>query len=290
MKKVSNIGKSIRAKLLTNAMTHGVNYQVLLIRYIQERLLYRLSQSDQRHHFILKGGALLYAVKDLKSRPTLDLDFLGISIHNGRESILQAFREIISIPCPEDAVIFDPDSMTAKEITIHRGYQGLRIQLQAHLDTIKQLISMDIGFGDVITPGVQHLDYPLAVNGLPQAQILAYPLETVLAEKFEAMISLGEDNSRMKDFFDVYMILQAHAIHDSLLQEAIHQTFKNRKTAYSNPPALFSSTFSQSEKRALMWSQFLKKLQFNTPLTFSEVHDYICKRFEKLLPSRNIIE
>ncbi len=284
MKETNNIGKSIRTKLLNIAQGNGVNYQVLLIRYIQERLLYRLSQSTQRNHFVLKGGALLYAIQDLKARPTLDLDFLGQNIRNNKDVLLQAFREIALIPCPEDAVTFDPESLSAYEITVNRKYQGICIQITAHLDSIRQLISMDIGFGDIITPGAQNLDYPLALGNLPQASILAYSIETLLAEKFEAMISLGEDNSRMKDFFDVYTILHSFFINDSILKEAIYQTFQNRHTHYTETPTLFSDSFAESHKRELQWNNFLKKIQYNSRLSFFEVHRYICHRFRSLLP------
>ena len=261
MNKITNSGKSVRTRLLNNARENGLNYQLLLIRYIQERFLYRLSLSNLRNHFVLKGGALLYAIQNLKARPTLDLDFLGLGISNDKNSILNNFRQIASIPCPEDAVRFDLDSISADEITINREYQGIRVQLTAHLDTIRQLISIDIGFGDVITPEACTLDYPLAIEGLPHASVLAYSLETVLAEKFEAMISLGEDNSRMKDFFDVYTILQSHTISESVLAEAIRQTFENRKTTYSYPPAIFSASFPESGKRIVQWHNVSKKIQ-----------------------------
>lgn len=285
MKKISNYGKSVRAKLLNAAMSGDINYQMLLIRYIQERLLYRLSLSKYREHFVLKGGALLYAIQELEARPTLDLDFMGRNINREEETLLKAFREIAAINCPEDAVRFETDSMTATRITVNRQYHGIRIQLRAQLDTIRQSITLDIGFGDVITPNAQELNYPSAISGIPQATILAYSLESVLAEKFEAMITLGEDNSRMKDFFDVYIILKMGTINHSTLAEAIRQTFKNRNTRCSITPTVLSPDFPTSGHRLLQWTGFLRKIQYNHPLEFQDVHTYICQQLRALLPT-----
>lgn len=284
MKKISNYGKSVRTKLLNAAMASGLNYQVLLIRYMQERFLYRLSLSKYREHFVLKGGALLYAIQELEARPTLDLDFMGRGISRDEESLLKAFREIAAINCAEDAVSFETESMTATRIAVNRQYHGIRIQLRAHLDTIRQSITLDIGFGDVITPNARELDYPLAISGIPQATILAYSLESVLAEKFEAMITLGGDNSRMKDFFDVYIILKTGIINHSTLAEAIRQTFSNRNTHFSESPAVFSPDFPTSSHRLQQWHGFLGKIQYKQPLAFQDVHAYICQHFRTLLP------
>ena len=145
-----NYGKSVRAKLLNISKAEKLGYQLIVIRYIQERLLYRLSQSRFREKLFLKGGALLYAHEQFRARPTLDIDFLGDKISRDKEFVKMAFEEICAVSCPEDGVTFDTESISAEEITVNKEYHGIRLHVTARLDTIRQVISMDIGFGDVI--------------------------------------------------------------------------------------------------------------------------------------------
>lgn len=196
----ADYGKSVRARLLNLAQKEKYDYQLLLVRYIQERLLYRLSQSRFKHCFFLKGGALLYAYERLKARPTLDIDFLADRINRDKNYIKIVFQEICSLECQEDGVFFGTDTLEAKEITINKEYHGVSVTVIAHLDSIKQFISIDIGFGDVIVPKAMSLDYPMLLDEILEVNVMAYSLETVVAEKFQAMISLAGANSRMKDF------------------------------------------------------------------------------------------
>ena len=152
-----NFGKSIRTKLLNVARKENVFNQTILTRYFQERLLYRIS--------------------------TLDIDFLGNNISNEGSSIIAAFREICSVPYEEDGVIFDTEHITAQNITEFKDYHGIRLSVPVKMDTIAQVLTMDIGFGDVVTPSPIDLDYPVLLEHLPSANILAYSLETVIAEK-----------------------------------------------------------------------------------------------------------
>ena len=200
-KEIKNYGRSVKARLLTLSKESGIPYMTILVRYIQERLLYRVAQSEYRANFFLKGGALLYAFNQEKARPTKDIDFLGTHINNDGEYIKSIFAQIAAVPCNEDGIIFDSDSIEVEDITQDKEYHGLRLTIMASMDSVRQRISMDIGFGDVVTPGPQDLDYPLLLENVPGVSILAYSLETVVAEKFEAMISISVNNSRMKDFF-----------------------------------------------------------------------------------------
>jgi len=227
-----DIAKSIKAKLLNLARKEQLDYQLLVIRYLYERLLYRLSVSDYREKFYLKGGALLYAFEKEFPRPTLDIDFLGVKVKNDAEIIKNAFKEICSLPCDEDGVSFDTDTITTEEITENRVYMGIRISLTAHLDTVRQVMKMDIGFGDVVVPEPLLITYPALMSELPAATIVAYSLESVVAEKFQAMIELSELNSRYKDFYDVYKILKNHNLTNDALAAAIHATFQNREAVY----------------------------------------------------------
>ncbi|MBQ2380309.1 MAG: nucleotidyl transferase AbiEii/AbiGii toxin family protein [Akkermansia sp.] len=285
MGKVKNYGRSVRDRLLVEAKHSGMPYQMLLIRYMQERLLFRLAQSEYREHFILKGGALLYAYTQMKARPTLDVDFLGLNIGREEHKIRLAFETIANISCLEDGVVFDAENIDIKQITINREYHGVRVRLTARLDSIVQPVSIDIGFGDVVTPCAQALAYPLTLASMPQAHILAYSLENVVAEKFEAMIALGRDNSRMKDFFDVYIILTTYQLDETLLQTSIRETFIHRSTQLAGTPALFTDDFATSSPRIVMWNAFLRKINSSLPLGFTEVVAYITERLRPYLPS-----
>lgn len=259
-KESKDYGKSVKARLLNMSKAEGLPYQPLLIRYVQERLLYRLAQSKYKNRFYLKGGALLYAHEQLKARPTLDIDFLGSSINNDKKIIEEAFSEICSISCKEDGTVFDTDSIETEEINENRIYKGIRLHVMARLDTARQKIAMDIGFGDVITPEPQELEYPLLLDGLPAVSIMAYSLETVVAEKFQAMIELSENNSRMKDFYDLYTLLYNNTLDSDMLEKAIHATLKNRGTVYEENHPLFSDDFPKNLRFQMLWKGFIKKI------------------------------
>lgn len=264
-KESKDYGKSVKAKLLNLSKAEGLPYQPLLIRYVQERLLYRLAQSKYKNRFYLKGGVLLYAHEQLKARPTLDIDFLGNSINNDKKIIEEAFSEICSISYKEDGTVFDTDSIETEEINENRVYKGIRLHVTAQLDTVRQKITMDIGFGDVITPEPQELEYPLLLNGLPAASIMAYSLETVVAEKFQAMIELSENNSRMKDFYDLYTLLYNNTLDSYMLEKAIHATLKNRGTVYEENHPLFSDDFPKNPRFQMLWKGFIRKIGKTEP-------------------------
>ena len=225
---ITNYGKSIRTKLLNVAQKEEVFYQTVLTRYFQERLLYRMSQTRFRSNFYLKGGALLYAFERFAARPTLDIDFLGHDISNEGAAIIAAFKEICSIPCEEDGIVFDTEHITAQNITEFKDYHGVRLSIPVRMDTIFQVMTMDIGFGDVVTPSPVNLEYPLLLEHLLVPNILAYSIETVVAEKMHAVIDLADQSSRMKDYYDLYNLLSKEKYDRETLQEAIIRTFENR--------------------------------------------------------------
>ena len=241
---MSNYGQSVKVRLFNLAKRENIRYQQLVTRYFQERLLFRLSLSEYRAHFVLKGGALLYAYERFAARPTLDIDFMGNRIDNNQENIKAAFCSICDISYEADGVHFHADTLTADAITVEKEYPGIRVSLIATLDSIRQSISMDIGFGDIVIPKPVELDYPVLLADFPSANIIAYSLETVVAEKFQTMIERTTFNSRMKDFFDLYRIFLKQSFNSALLQEAIQATFVNRGTHYSDNHILFSYNFS----------------------------------------------
>lgn len=268
---VKNYGKSIRSKLLNIAKEENTFYQTVLTRYFQERLLYRISQTRYRNNFYLKGGALMYAYEKFAARPTLDIDFLGNNISNEGESIVKAFKEICSVPYEEDGVTFDVEQITAQNITEFKDYHGIRLSIPVRMDTISQVMTMDIGFGDVVTPEPIGLDYPVLLEHLPSANILAYSLETVIAEKLHAVVDLADQSSRMKDYYDLYTILHNEKYDTTVLQEAIIRTFDNRHTSYDPNTMFFRKEFSGNQQMQVRWQAFIKKITKKTELAFAEV-------------------
>lgn len=275
IKEIHNFGSSVKAKLLNISRNEKIGYQMLVTRYLQERLLYRLSISQYHDHFVLKGGALLYAHERFMARPTLDIDFMGHYIDNDKENVKKAFAEICAIPYQQDGVTFYTETLRTDDIAVEKKYPGVRLTLSASIDTIRQDVSMDIGFGDVITPCPSELDYPNIIDGFPATNILAYSLETVIAEKFQTVIVRAEANSRMKDFYDLYTILHGGKYDSEILSEAINATFENRHTFYTDNHIVFSHDFANNTDLNTRWNSFVNKLKLQQKLTFPEVVSFL---------------
>lgn len=271
MSEIKNYGKSIRTRLLNVAKQEEVFYQTILTRYFQERLLYRISQTRYRNNFYLKGGALMYAYERFAARPTLDIDFLGTHISNDGERIVEAFREICAVDCKEDGVQFACDKIEPQNITEFKDYHGVRLSIPVTMDTIAQVLTMDVGFGDVVTPHPVSLDYPLLLEGLPEASILAYSTETVIAEKMHAIIDLADQSSRMKDYYDIHHLLTSFQYDTAILQDAINHTFENRHTPYNADTMFFREDFPNHPQMQVRWTAFLRKATINSALSFPEV-------------------
>jgi predicted nucleotidyltransferase component of viral defense system len=167
--------------------------------------------------------------------------------------------------------VFHADSIATDDIAVENKYPGVRITIDAQLDSIRQLISMDIGFGDIVTPEPIDLDYPILLSGFPETHIVAYSLETVVAEKFQTMVVRSTLNSRMKDFYDLYRIKQMHQLNETTLSEAVKATFQNRGTQYDEHHILFSGELSVDKDLETRWRSFLKKLHYQDILSFETV-------------------
>lgn len=261
----------MKAKLLNISREAGRDYNQIVIRYLQERLLYRLSISRFHDSFVLKGGALLYAYARHSARPTLDIDLLGHNISRDKLFLAGVFAEICSLDYPLDGVHYLSDTVTASEIMTDRHYNGVNITVRARLDTIDQIVSMDIGFGDVIIPEPVSLDYPLFLEEMPAIQLNAYSLETVVAEKFQTMIEKSVGNSRMKDFYDVYTILSEGKTREDVLEEAVRSVFANRETEHIDNHPLFTVEFRNDPARISLWRGFLNRIKYDGDLSFSDV-------------------
>lgn len=277
-----NYGKSVKTRLLNLMNETGYKYLYLLARYFNERLLYRVSVSQYKDNFLLKGGSLLYAMDGLNARPTIDVDFMAERISRNREFLTKVFQEILGIVCDEDGVTFDTENITMEPITVEKKYPGTRFFFTAHMDSIVHKMSVDIGFGDVVTPYPASIDFPLLLPNIPSVNLQAYSLETVIAEKFHTMLDRDEYNSRMKDFFDCYQLLTKRELHDETLYDAVKATLDNRELEYNPKLKLFTAEFFNDANRQMQWKLFLRKIQWKEELSFNVVMQVITDRLKPM--------
>ncbi|HRH40137.1 MAG TPA: nucleotidyl transferase AbiEii/AbiGii toxin family protein [Pyrinomonadaceae bacterium] len=266
MEKKKNIAASIRAKLKNKAQEKPVEFQNLLVRFGNERLLYRLSQSVYQNSFLLKGAALFAIWTGEPHRPTKDMDLLGFG-KNDIPTLENIFREICAID-GEDGLEFMIESIKGAEIRADKSYQGVRITLRAFLDGARIPLQIDIGFGDAVTPTAQ-TEIIETILDLPQPKLKIYPKETVIAEKFEAMVKLGIGNSRMKDFWDVKYLIRNFSFDGVILQKAIKATFDNRKTSVPTTfPVALTDVFTENNEVKADWEAFIKRNKITSDTNF----------------------
>lgn len=256
---LKNTAASIRQKLLNISKQNNLDYNLILTRYSMERLLYRLGISKYSKRFVLKGASLFLIWNQKFHRVTRDADFLGYGNLDSK-SLKNIFTEIINIETDcKDGIIFDSSSMEINSIRENNPYHGNRIKLIAKLGNAKIPLQIDIGIGDSIVPEPENIIFPVLLD-FPAPRITAYSKYTMIAEKFEAMISLGMNNSRMKDFFDIYVISKLFEFNGSILLSAIESTFKRRNTQLPVVlPVSFTKEFYEDSNKIIQWKAFLKK-------------------------------
>jgi len=256
--KPSNVAASVRRRLLNIIRETGDDPNYVWTRYATERFLYRLSVSSYAGNFILKGAMLFMVWTRQLYRPTMDMDFLGYG-DNSSERLTEVFRSLCGIDVEPDGLIFDINTVNAMPIREEQEYQGQRVTLTALLGKARIPIQVDVGFGDVVTPKAMKISYPTLLD-FPAPSIRACPRETVVAEKFQAMVMLGIANSRMKDFYDLYVLARDFAFDGNILIRAIKATFKRRKTNIpSEPPLVLTDEFSSDEVKSVQWRAFVRK-------------------------------
>jgi len=245
-------------QLRSIAKTNNEDFSLLLSRYGMERLLYRLSISPHNEQFILKGASLFLVWKGQSYRVTRDADLLGF----GSPDILQladTFRNICSIEFPDDGMVFLPETLKAEKISEAQEYEGVQIKLTGSLNEARIPLQIDIGFGDVITPAPENIEYPTLLD-VPQPLLRAYTRYTLIAEKFEAMVDLGVANSRMKDFYDIWLLSKLFSFEGNILQKALKSTFERRKTIYpTSIPFAFTPDFYSNSQKLVQWEAFVKR-------------------------------
>ena len=255
---IKQLDASVRQRLMNKARDQGEGFDLVLLRYALERLLYRLCQSPHRNQFVLKGAMLFQIWSGLVHRPTRDLDLLGKGVPL-LPDYERVFRDVCQQPVEEDGLEFRAATVKAERMKEDEEYEGIRIKLEARLGAARIPIQIDIGFGDAITPGPSEITYPTLLE-FPAPQIKAYPRETVVAEKYQAMVMLGIANSRMKDFYDVWTLARQFEFAGRMLQQAIKATFDKRATDLpQSPPLALTAEFTQDQQKRTQWNAFLRK-------------------------------
>ncbi len=264
---------SVKERLKNYARKNNRIVQDVFTVYILERTLYRISISKYADSFTLKGGILLYGLytEDF-ARATTDIDLLGSRISNTAERMADAFREIFSQSC-DDPIAFNLDTLKVANITEFKKYHGLNVSIIALLDRTRIPVSIDIGFGDIIYPDRIKMDYPTLLDD-DAAHLYAYSMESIIAEKFEAIVSLGEVNGRMKDFYDICSIAMREDFNGKTLQSAVQETFQHRNTRLDRIAA-FEAGFCEDPVRASRWRGFLKRKSVMKQIEFQDAVDQI---------------
>ncbi len=268
MKEIKNLPASVRQRLMNEARKEKRPYDELVRYYAMERFLFRLSESVFSRQYILKGGLLLKLWDSSKTRSTMDIDMKGVA-SNHEQEVLNQIERILSHPVVPDGIIFDPSSLKVESITDDSEYSGLRIKFLGFIGTQRIPMQLDIGFGDVITPEPIVLEYPTILD-FPEPKIFCYNMESVIAEKFEAMISLGRINSRMKDFYDIWLLASQNHFDFHSLETAIEATLRNRGTRIPEDLNVFSEGFITSKQA--QWEAYKKRTKLDTvPLEFAVI-------------------
>ena len=253
-----NVAASVRARLLNVAKAQGVDFNQVLVRFALERILYRMTQSQHADRFLLKGALLFTLWYDMPHRATRDADLLGFGASD-LASVAETFRDIAAVAV-DDGIAFDPASVTVEEIRKEAGYGGVRVIITGELAKARCKTQIDVGFGDAVTPAPVDSVYPVLLDDLPAPKLRAYPTYTVISEKLHAIALLGMTNSRLKDYFDLSVLLEREILDTDMLAQAIKATFERRGMSVPDVvPIGLTDEFAHDSSRQSLWLAFLKK-------------------------------
>ncbi len=280
-KEIINLSASVRARLTNKSKETSRPFAEILQYYAMERFLYRLGETEYRDWFILKGALMFSVWRVNESRATIDIDLLG-QFENRTGKVESIIKDICRTEVPDDGLLFDPDTVKARKIKEGAEYEGVRVKFTGFLERSRIWMQVDIGFGDSIYPRPKIIDYPVILD-FPKPRLKGYPIETVVAEKFEAMVKLGVLNSRMKDFYDVWLMIRQFDFEGESLVKALEKTFTHRKTAFPDKPPFFVDTiYKTNSDQQELWRGFLNTLKAkHSPGTLSEVAKLIEAFLEK---------
>ncbi len=281
---LKNTTALVHQRLLNKARETSRPFNELLQHFAIERFIYRLSKSPHADRFILKGALMLSTWKSAVSRPTMDIDLLG-KIDNSLEVIVAAMKDVCGIDVEADGMSFNAKTVTAARITEDAEYEGVRVRLQGGLGNARVPLQIDIGFGDVIVPGPTKITYP-ALLDFPAPALNGYSMESTIAEKFQAMVKLGVLNSRMKDFYDIWMLCRTFNFKGITLAEAVEKTFENRSTPITVDPTTFDPSFAKDGDKKAQWQGFIEKAKLgDAPESFEDVVEVVKMFIRPLLVS-----
>jgi hypothetical protein len=271
-KPIKDVAASVRQQLQNIAKKTNRPFQEVLEYYAMERLLYRLSRSQYAGWFVLKGALMFRAWNTPVSRPTRDIDLLG-RMDNRVGAVVPVFQAVCGQPVEPDGLVFHVDTVVGQAIKEDADYAGVRVTFLATLQNSRMAMQIDVGFGDVVTPAPSATDYPTILD-LPAPRLNGYTRETVIAEKFEAMVKLGLVNSRMKDFYDIWILSRQFDFDGLMLATAVTQTFANRKTSLVPSPLALTPAFAADAGKRTQWRGFLRKSRLDdVPAEIQEVVD-----------------
>lgn len=258
-----NLVASVHARLLNHAKKAERPFQEVLQYYAMERLLYRLSCSRHEPKFVLKGALMMRVWDAPYARPTKDVDLLG-EVTSDVDALVQIFEEICGWAVVPDGMVFHSDTMRAELIKARDEYPGVRLRFLGTLGTSRAHMQVDVGFGDRVVPKVTGIRYPTLLE-FPEPRLRGYSPDSVVAEKFEAMVSLGTLNTRMKDFYDIWLLAEQRDFDGPTLLEAISTTFRKRSTEIEINPVALTEAFSSSENTRRLWSAFVRRVGVSAP-------------------------
>lgn len=269
---IHNLAASVHQRLLNHAKAKGRPFNEILQYFALERFLYRLSQSPYQNQFVLKGALMFTVWQTPFIRSTRDIDLLG-QLDNVVEQIVNAVKEICQQPVVEDGLSFDADTVSGERIIETADYHGVRVKFRAYLNSARIPMQIDVGFGDLVSPQPIAIQIPPILD-FPPPELQGYSRESAIAEKLHIIISLGEINSRMKDYFDIWLLTTHFSFEGRTLTQAIRETFRHRQTKISISPVGLSDTFAHSSKKQTQWEAFLRryrlKLEGNIPTSLPE--------------------
>ncbi len=277
----TNVAASVRARLQNLARERHVEFQLVLSEFAIERLLYRLGVSEHADRFVLKGAMLFKLWPGGFHRATWDLDLHG-SGSSAVPDVVAAVRTLCAIDA-SDGIVFDSASAVGDVIRADQEYDGVRVRLNAHLAEARIPVQVDVGFGDAITPAPARTPYPTLLDH-PAPNVLAYPCEAVVAEKLEAMVALGVTNSRMKDFYDLYVLASRFAFQGPALADAVRATFARRRTPFPDGrPLVLTEGFLTAPERTTQWRAFIRRGRLDAPLDVNDMAASLRRFLEPVL-------
>jgi len=268
-----DVAASVHQRLLNHAREERRPFNEVLQYFALERFLYRLGRSPYHRQFVLKGALMFTVWRSPFSRPTRDIDLLG-RLDNTVEHVVSAVQEICQEPAPEDGLRFVTESVVGERITETANYQGVRVRFTAYLGTARIPMRVDVGFGDPLVPGPSRVRLPTILD-LPPPELQGYSRESAIAEKLQIMVYLGEVNSRMKDFYDVWLLATHFDFDGPTLAQAINETFRWRQTPLPPAPVAFSDGFAQDPEKQAQWVAFMRRHRFEERKTPETLHEAI---------------